>query len=252
MAFFNEFPYARTYDSDLGWIIRRIQEVAQIVDEYVSMNSIQFANPINWDITSQYPRLTIVLDSTGGAYISRQPVPAGVSLTNEEYWTEIYNTVAVINSIRDSIAYNNGDSDIARDDISKNQLFWHMGNLYIADSEILQGVQIIPGVNCHALTVDEKIELVAKSLQESIERIDMAESNIKYKTMRNVKDFGAVGDGVTNDTQAVIDTLNGKIDPIYFPDGTYLLDDDFSTNAPIIMSINARIIQSGGMQNSFV
>lgn len=29
MAFFNEFPFTRTYDSDLGWIIKKIGELLE-------------------------------------------------------------------------------------------------------------------------------------------------------------------------------------------------------------------------------
>ena len=41
-------------------------------------------------------------------------------------------------------------------------------------------------------------------------------------TIANVKDYGAVGDGVTNDTNAIQTAINvGK--PVYFPQGTYLV-----------------------------
>lgn len=32
MAFFNEFPFTRTYDSDLGWLIRRVKEIVGSYD----------------------------------------------------------------------------------------------------------------------------------------------------------------------------------------------------------------------------
>lgn len=35
MAFFNEFPNARTYDSDLGWLIEKITEIADEVQSFV-------------------------------------------------------------------------------------------------------------------------------------------------------------------------------------------------------------------------
>lgn len=33
MAFFNEFPFTRTYDSDLGWIIKKIGELLECCDQ---------------------------------------------------------------------------------------------------------------------------------------------------------------------------------------------------------------------------
>lgn len=254
MAFFNEFPFTRTYDSDLGWLIRRIQEVAQIVDEYVSLNSIQFADPINWNITSQYPRLTIVLDNQGNAYISRQPVPAGVPLSNEDYWTEIYSTVKVLESIRGNIAHDNGDLDTASELIADGNLFWYAGNLYIAVGDIAAGNRFVEGTNCRPLTVDEKINLVAQAIDDAIaqeaqaredadnvlgdqitaetqaresadtslenqinaetqaresavDAINTRIDNLKGSIYYNVKDYGAKGDGVTDDTQAFKDTI---------------------------------------------
>lgn len=263
MAYFNEFPYTRTYDADLGWLIRRIQEVAQIVDNYVSLNSIQFADPINWDITEQYPRLTIVLDKNGNAFISRQPVPVGVPLTNEDYWTEIYSTQKIIDSVRENIAYNNGDLDTASKLIPEGDLFWYADDLYYATVDISAGTRFIDGTNCRTMTVDEKINLVilmirngltqeiadreaadqaitdslnqeitdredadqaiTDSLNQEIADRESADqaineriSNLKLFDYADIRNYGGVGDGVTNDTQAAFDCLEEN-NIVYLP-----------------------------------
>ena len=75
MSFF-EFPYTRTYSSDLGWIIRQLQWVTK----EVQFKTIKYADPLAWDITRQYEQNTVVIDqNTGIAYLSTQPVPTGVS-----------------------------------------------------------------------------------------------------------------------------------------------------------------------------
>jgi len=59
----------------------------------------------------------------------------------------------------------------------------------------------------------------------------------------NVKDYGAKGDGVTDDTQAILKAISGNIDKsryranpfIWFPNGTYLVSD----------SIEGRVIAEG-------
>ena len=42
----------------------------------------------NWDINQPYEMLSIVLDTaTKHSYISRREVPAGIAITNTEYWS---------------------------------------------------------------------------------------------------------------------------------------------------------------------
>ena len=62
----------------------------------------------------------------------------------------------------------------------------------------------------------------------------------------SVKDFGAAGDGVTDDTvaiQAAIDSLAGTI---YFPDGTYI------TSATIVMDNNNQTLQGSGRNKASI
>ncbi len=53
-----------------------------------------------------------------------------------------------------------------------------------------------------------------------------------------VKDFGAVGDGVADDTAAVSDALDDGRD-VYFPPGTYLVD-------PIVCTVGGRSVRGSG------
>jgi hypothetical protein len=46
----------------------------------------------------------------------------------------------------------------------------------------------------------------------------------KLREIVSVKDFGAAGDGVTDDSQAFIDADDEDIGDIYVPDGTYIVD----------------------------
>ena len=65
-----------------------------------------------------------------------------------------------------------------------------------------------------------------------LEQIGYEEINAKLPA--NVKDFGAVGDGVTDDTaaiQAAIDCEN--VDKLYFPTGTYLINETVNLRSNI-------------------
>ena len=89
--FFNQYPYLNLNDLNLDYILKAIGEMKFEVTNFVSINAIKYADPIQWNITSQYEKNTIVIDPvTGTAYISVAPVPAGVALTRPEYWTVVF------------------------------------------------------------------------------------------------------------------------------------------------------------------
>lgn len=86
-----DFPHTSLYTSDLREIIANMRKLEDIVKTFVNTEQVKFADPIIWNITSQYAKTTVVLDTEGNAYLSKQAVPAGVQLNNEEYWQEIFN-----------------------------------------------------------------------------------------------------------------------------------------------------------------
>jgi hypothetical protein len=63
----------------------------------------------------------------------------------------------------------------------------------------------------------------------------------------NVKDFGAVGDGVADDTAAIQAALNSTATSVYFPTGSYrIANDGVTSNAAITSSVaNRRIFGDG-------
>lgn len=80
------------YQYDLGWMVEEIKKLINSVNSLYDYEIIHYADPINWSITSQYTKSTVVIDSkTGDAYISKQDVPAGIEISNTEYWLSIFN-----------------------------------------------------------------------------------------------------------------------------------------------------------------
>jgi polygalacturonase len=83
-----------------------------------------------------------------------------------------------------------------------------------------------------------KLSFTGKEIDEKLTNIDIFENRIAAletggagggsdnatSTFVNVQDFGAVGDGITDDTRAIQDALDSGIGrTVYFPSGTYLL-----------------------------
>lgn len=61
-----------------------------------------FADPVEWDSTRTYEPLTIVLNE-GNSYTSRQFVPVGVQIGNEDYWVETGNYNAQVEAYRQEV-----------------------------------------------------------------------------------------------------------------------------------------------------
>lgn len=91
MGLFENFPYTNFHELNASWLVKKMNELIEAMETFKATESLKFADPIIWDITTQYQKSTIVLDPTGNAYLSVQPVPAGVQLSDDEYWLEIFN-----------------------------------------------------------------------------------------------------------------------------------------------------------------
>ena len=88
---FPKYPYLDLSDRNLDFLTKAIREMENEVKNFVSLNAVKYANPIQWSINRQYEKNTIVIDPlTGTAFISVQPVPNGVALTRTQYWTPVF------------------------------------------------------------------------------------------------------------------------------------------------------------------
>lgn len=143
------------YQYDLGWMIRKIMEFEDSVQQIIDLQTIHYADPIQWDITTQYPPKTVVVDpKSGTAYMSKMAVPSGILLTNAEYWVVIFNYQGIYNKIMDGVAFNDRNQDYATKNLLINDLVWYAGDLYRVTREISEGSKYIPGTNLAKTTIE--------------------------------------------------------------------------------------------------
>lgn len=101
----NKYPYTNFNEYNLDWIIKKIREFETELTDYEALHSITFGG--DWDISKSYTQWTIVSDpATHNGYLSLQPVPYNVPITDTAYWLKIadYTTgLAAVNARVDSV-----------------------------------------------------------------------------------------------------------------------------------------------------
>lgn len=158
-GFWNAYPGTDLHEIDLHYVLMQLLKLRKDMQVVIDSQAITFADPITWNITSQYPAYTVVLDDAGNGYLSRQAVPAGIPLSNTTYWTQIFNFNDIADRIRASIALNAGTSATTPEALTKDDLVWWRGDIYIALTDMAAGTAFIEGTNVQRYTVDEKFGL---------------------------------------------------------------------------------------------
>jgi hypothetical protein len=158
-------PYTNFHDLNLDWIMDELNEFNTKLTNFVSLATIKYADPIQWDITSQYEANTVVVDSNGNAYLSVQPVPSGVSLDRTEFWTKIGNFDALWADVKKAITPNDeGHSPTATADRAVNDLVWVNGALVRVTRAMIAGDAYVPGSNCVSSSTNEILSYIIDSL----------------------------------------------------------------------------------------
>ena len=84
--FINQFPYQDFHEMNLDWILKAMKQLASEMNDFEAANSV--SNEGIWDVTKQYTSWSIVQYGST-AYMSIKPVPAGVLITDTDYWKTV-------------------------------------------------------------------------------------------------------------------------------------------------------------------
>lgn len=199
------------YQYDIGWLVDKLLSFETELNTAIDLKTIHYADPIQWDITTQYSPNTVVVDpKTGTAYMSKVPVPSGVLLTNTDYWVVIFNYQRVYDKIMSGVAYNDKDNLNATKDLLVNDLVWYGGDLYRATRAIPQGTTYIPGTNLTPTTIADCLatyygrDRVAQVLNDTI--------NVSGDYTLNAGDIAETASNVTiHSTQDMVLDADGSL-----------------------------------------
>lgn len=87
-----------------------------------------FADPVEWDNVRQYEALTIVTH-LGNSFTSRKPVPAGVDITNGEYWVNTGNYNEQVEVYRQQVEAVNADVEKLKNQVDRSKYLF-LGDSY--------------------------------------------------------------------------------------------------------------------------
>ena len=149
------------YDDSISYY-EMVSKVIEVMQQYMETSSITYADPFQWDITSQYARNTLVIDpETGTAYLSLQPVPSGVQITNTEYWTPVFTMQNFTDALKKAITtvpqQENGQA--ATEELPANSVFFVGGLLCTNPATIPKTSLVVIGSNCVQVSV---IDLISR------------------------------------------------------------------------------------------
>lgn len=173
--FDTKWPYTNFHELNLDWILETLKKQDAAIADFISLNSITYADPLQWDITRQYPKNQVVLDTNGDGYLSVQPVPVGVEIDNTDYWTKIGNFSELWSTVKLAItAADEGLKTTASADRASGDLVWLNNTLYVCTTAITRGTEY--GTNNTAkTTIDARLANLAqavKTLQDNITDIN--------------------------------------------------------------------------------
>lgn len=202
------------YDDSISYY-EMVSKVIEVMQQYIENSSISYADPIQWDITKQYPRNTVVVTVNGDGYLSTQPVPIGIDIDNEDYWTKIGNFSELWGSVK--LAITPVDEKLkttASAARAVNDLVWLNNDLYVITKAMDAGTQYIEGTNCKKTNIGEqlndlntKVENNKSSVDDSIKKINTDIENINTNLNKKIDK-----DTVGNLDQTVSGNMNQTVD----------------------------------------
>ena len=158
MGFIAKYPYTDFHELNLDYLLQVIKSVETTLTDFVSLNVIKYADPIQWSITRQYEKNTVVIDPlTGTAYISVAPVPIGAALTRPEYWTVVFDLEQFVTKASENFANTYEAQTTTTATQATPQYGWIVwgGILYVANTAITPGDAYVVGGNITRITVED-------------------------------------------------------------------------------------------------
>ena len=201
--YMNKYPRTDFHELNQDWMITMLYDMINQVENFVEMNSVKYADPIQWNITRQYEKNTIVVDAiTGTAYISSKPVPMGVALSRTEYWNVIFDLGRFITLASQNFANSYEAVLTTTATMPTDKDGWIVWNslLYRAKNDIHIGDMYVVDGNIERYTVemffDELSHLIAEETEARIEGDNALHGEIVDESVARENADGVLQDNI--------------------------------------------------------
>ena len=242
MGVFDHFPYTNFHELNLEWILLALKEIQQTMEDFVSLNAIKYADPIQWNITKQYEKNTIVIDPlTGTAYISVRPVPAGANITDTDYWTVVFDLGQFVVKMAHNLANVVEPETTLTATVSSSYNDWIIWGdvLYrnINPSGIIAGDAYVIGSNISAFTIEDVVGHI-QDLTTTDKSNLVAAINEVLQTLINTT--GDLDDLTTTDKSNLVAAINEVLQTLINTTGD-LNDLDTTDKSNLVAAINEEV-----------
>lgn len=188
MGFFEMFPFTNFHDLNLDWLLAQMKSLGNAFEAFVTSNVLKYADPIDWSITSQYEANTIVRDGEN-VYLSKQAVPAGIAITNENYWFKVGDLSTYqlqLDQIRHQITdKDEGNNYVASTAYATGTLFFLNGFLSEAITDIETGETFVLNGNYKRVSFDEVFTDTVSGIDS---QLDILSAGLAANINRRIKD----------------------------------------------------------------
>lgn len=172
------YPNVNNEILNLDWLLKVSNCNTHKIENFINLNTIKYADPILWNIESQYEANTVVVDGqTGNAYISTKAVPSGVHLNRTEYWTQIYNYADELSTLRSQIAFDEGNTTTASRVFGVDDLVFINDKLYRVIAPMIAGDSFVEDSNIKKTIINDELTRLRIGVDGLNQELDQETSN---------------------------------------------------------------------------
>ena len=244
--FFNQYPYLNLNDFNLDYVLKTLKALSEQLENFISLNTIKYANPIQWNITKQYEANTVVIDANDGtAYLSVQAVPTGVAITNTDYWTPIF-TLNLLSANQNITLRDDGANVLATFASAVDDWVIWNNTLYKVTRAIAVNEAYVVGYNLTRYSVELFIKDYVNALLTMIGDLDDLDTTDKTSVVNAVNEviatIGKLDDLTTADKTNIvtaINEVNSKVNNFraYYDTTTDMIGDDSLNDGDVVICL---------------